>query len=123
MSSSESTLRSPTTKHTLITYDQGADTPMLHQSLSLLPTNPLRLEELSVPELHALLAQLLLGSSAAGFVTSAVAGFVSSSAAGFVSSVSDAYSNPFASLARFTGAAGYLEGLLLLEAAGASERL
>ena len=100
---------------TQITYDQGADTPMLHQSLSLLPTDPLRLEELSVPELHALLAQLLPGSSAAGFV--------SSSAAGFVSSVSDAYSNPFASLARFTGAAGYLEVLLLLEAARASERL
>ena len=80
---------------------------MLHQSLSLLPTDPLRLEELSVPELHALLAQLLPGSSAAGFV----------------SSVSDAYSNPFASLARFTGAAGYLEVLLLLEAARASERL
>ena len=76
-----------------------------------------------MPELHALLAQLLPGSSAAGFVSSAVAGFVSSSAAGFVSSVSDAYSNPFASLARFTGAAGYLEVLLLLEAARASERL
>ena len=110
-------------KHTQITFDQGADTPMLLQTLSLLPTDPLRLEELSVPELHALLAQLLPGSSAAGFVSSAAAGFVSSSAAGFVSSVSDAYSNPFASLARFTGAAGYLEVLLLPEAARASERL
>ena len=108
-------------KHTRIIFDQGADTPMLLRTLSLLPADPLRLEELSVPELHALLAQLLPGSSAAGFVSSAAAGFVSSAAAGFVSSVVDTCSHPLASLARFTGAAGYLEVLLVPKAAHASE--